>query len=83
MFPDMVDLTPFREVFKGEDAGQIFFLSIDLGAPWAKWLPHLRAIDELLPTPNVQAHVVKLVRDFDNSSSGDGLKTPHSVSVRR
>src|SRR5262245_6723779 len=48
MFPEMVDLTPFREVLVRLEARNKFLLSIDLGEPWPRWGPHLQAIDELL-----------------------------------
>lgn len=63
LFPDNVDLRHFREVLLNEPARQQFFEALDLSAPWSRWQPHLRAIDELLPTANVTEHVKKLVSD--------------------
>jgi len=63
LFPDNVDLCHFREVLLNAPARQQFFEGLDLGASWSKWQPHLRAIDEILPTVNVAEHVRKLVND--------------------
>jgi len=63
LFPDNVDLCHFREVLLNEPARQQFFEGLDLSAPWSRWQPHLRAIDELLPTANVKQHVTALVND--------------------
>jgi DNA-binding NtrC family response regulator len=62
MFPEMVELTPFREVLVGPEARKTFLLNIDLGEHWSKWGPHLQAIDELL-TSDVIAADVKTVLD--------------------
>lgn len=61
LFPDNVDLAQFREVLLNATARQQFFQGLDLGEPWNKWQPHLRAIDELLPTASVTEHVKTLV----------------------
>ena len=64
MFPDLVDLASFREVLTSAEARQQFFLGIDVGGPWNEWRPHLRAIDELLPSADVAAHVAALLADL-------------------
>ncbi len=60
LFPDNVDLAKFREVLLSAPLRQQFFEQLDLNEPWHKWQPHLRAIDELLPTANVAEHVTTL-----------------------
>lgn len=60
MFPDMVDLVPFREVLSHAEARAEFISSLDLGAPPQKWLPHLQALDELIFADVVAAHVAVL-----------------------
>ncbi len=62
MFPDMVDLAPFREVLTNADARAKFIDDLDLGAPWQAWQPHLRALDELLATDVVANHVAELMK---------------------
>ncbi len=62
MFPDMVDLTPFREVLTSADARAKFIESLDLGAPWQAWQPHLRALDELLVSDVIANHVAELMK---------------------
>lgn len=61
MFPDMVDLSPFRDVFLNPKPRQEFFDTLDLSETWNEWQPHLRAIDELLPTADIAGHVKSLV----------------------
>lgn len=61
LFPDNVDLTQFREVLMNTEARQQFFQGLDLSEPWSKWQPHLRAIDELLPTANVADHIRTMI----------------------
>lgn len=66
MFPEMVDLTPFREVLSRAEARERFFSDIDLAEPWPKWSPHLQALDELLTseviTADLRANLVGLVK---------------------
>ncbi len=62
MFADTVDLAPFREVLTSEEARKQFISSIDVGAPWQEWLPHLRALDELLVSDVVANHVAELMK---------------------
>lgn len=64
LFPDNVDLTQFREVLMNKDARQQFFQELDLSEPWNKWQPHLRALDELLPTAGVADHLAALVQEI-------------------
>jgi len=53
LFPDNVDLTPFRDVMLSTAARQQFFDALNLGEPWNKWQPHLRALNQLLPTVGI------------------------------
>lgn len=80
MFPDMVDLTPFREVLTSADARAKFIDNLDLGAPWQAWQPHLRALDELLVSNVVAKHVVELTKTLTKgnpSLAGRLLATCH------
>jgi DNA-binding NtrC family response regulator len=70
MFPDMVDLTPFRQVLVRAEARKAFLLSIDLGEEWPKWGPHLQAIDELLASDVIVADVKTLLDDLVRRAPG-------------
>lgn len=64
LFPDLVDLAPFREVLTNAEARKEFIWSIDVGAPWQEWNPHLRALDELLLSDVVSGHATELIGDL-------------------
>lgn len=64
LFPDNVDLAKFREVLLSGPLRQEFFDQLNLNDSWHKWQPHLRAIDELLPTCVVAEHVTSLLHDL-------------------
>ena len=68
MFPEMVDLAPFREALIGEEERSRFFERMDLNATWSKWNPHLRALDELVVSDNVKNHVAELVSTLSKGS---------------
>lgn len=64
MYPEMVDLTPFREVLTSEEARKKFILDIDVGEQWPKWAPHLQALDELLLSDVVATHVKEVLSEL-------------------
>lgn len=64
LFPDCVDLSPFREVLRHPDARSKFFTSLDLSENWPKWGPHLQAIDELLTSDAIIADVTNLIEEL-------------------
>lgn len=64
MYPEVVDVTPFREVLVSEESRTEFFANIDVTEKWPKWHPHLRAIDELLGSDVVRHHVCGLVKSL-------------------
>ncbi|MGD9712685.1 MAG: sigma 54-interacting transcriptional regulator [Thermomicrobiales bacterium] len=66
MFPDMVDLEPYREVLTSADARKVFFLHLDLSDQWPKWSPHLQALDELLDSDAIAADVRTLLGELVN-----------------
>lgn len=61
LFPDLVDLTKFREVLINEEARKELIDGINVASNWANWLPHLRALDELLVSAVVAEHVAALL----------------------
>jgi DNA-binding NtrC family response regulator len=64
MFPEMVDLAPFRKVLVREDARRQFLLTMDLGQQWSKWDPHLRVLDDLVASEVILADVKSLLDDL-------------------
>lgn len=64
LFSDSVDLAPFSEILLNAPTREQFFQELDLGAPWNKWQPHLRTLDELLSTLNIADHVTTLIADM-------------------
>lgn len=64
-FPEFADTTPYREALRNVSMLAEFFAGLDLGEPKPRWLPHLRAVDELLEGdalgPPVSAAVAALV----------------------
>lgn len=64
MFPEMVDLTPFRDVLANPDARYEFLGNADFGDTWHAWQPHLRAIDELAEADGVASHCIDVVREL-------------------
>lgn len=63
-FPEFADTTPYREVLSSPEARRGFFSDIDLGSPSQHWLPHLRAIAELLRADPVASQVADLTVDL-------------------
>lgn len=64
MFPDMVDLAPFRAVLSYDSARSEFLSTLDLTEPLQKWLPPLRALDELLASEVVASKVSPLLESL-------------------
>lgn len=64
LHPDLMDLAPFREVLVIAEARRSFLLDIDLNAAWHKWLPPLRAIDELLQSDVIAEDVKDIVQEL-------------------
>ncbi len=64
LFVDNVDLANFRDVMLNTTAREQFFQELDLDAPWCKWQPHLRALDEILSTANITDHVTALLANM-------------------
>jgi hypothetical protein len=74
IFPDMVNLVPFREVLIEASAREEFFQNIDIGAFWNAWLPHLRTLDELIASDAVRSHVVDLIDELVGRDPGQAIK---------
>ena len=64
MFPEMVDLAPFREVLTNAETRRTFILGLDVGEQWREWEPHLQAIDELLLSDAVVLQVKGVLGEF-------------------
>jgi len=61
LFPDLVDLTKFREVLINAEARKELLVGIDVTSYVVHWHPHLRALDELLASSVVAEHVASLL----------------------
>jgi DNA-binding NtrC family response regulator len=57
LFPDLVDLTPYRNVMTSVESRKQFIAAVDVGEHWGKWRPHLRALDELVASDVVATDV--------------------------
>ncbi len=73
LFPNMVDLAPFREAFISEDVRERFFDNLDLES-WNKWQPHLRALNKLVLSDVVKTHVAELVGRLVNGKPQTAAK---------
>ncbi len=60
-FPEFADTEPYREVLRNAETMAEFFSGLDLGAPKQEWLPHLRAIDELLANNELEPDVIACI----------------------
>ncbi|MBN2031664.1 MAG: sigma 54-interacting transcriptional regulator [Deltaproteobacteria bacterium] len=74
LFPDTVDLAPFREIFTNMSARVEFFENLDLGAPWQKWKPQLQAIDELLASKLFASHVSELMTTMAKTDAQHAMR---------
>lgn len=64
MFPDLVDLTEFRQVLKAPKQLRKFLFDMNLNARWDNWQPYLRAINELIASNVINEHVMTIVTDL-------------------
>ena len=63
LFPDMIDLAPYREVLNDPEAQREFIAGIDVGGHWSTWKPRLWALDELAVTDVVVTGIAKGVAE--------------------
>jgi len=73
-FPQFVDTAPYREVLSNPEAQKRFFLGLDLGAPENQWLPHVRAIDEMLSADAVGSNVAGLAAELARRDPGQAVR---------
>ena len=73
-FPEFADTAPYREVLSNPEARKRFFSHLDLGAPKNEWLPHVRAIDEMLLADAVGSHVVDLAAELAKRDPGQAVR---------
>ncbi len=73
-FPQLVDTAPYREVLSNPEARQTFFSDLDLGAPENQWLPHVRAIDEMLSADAVGSNVADLATELAKRDPGQAVR---------
>ena len=73
-FPEFADTAPYREVLSNPEARKRFFSHLDLGAPENQWLPHVRAIDEMLSAEAVGSHVADLAAELAKRDPGHAVR---------
>jgi transcriptional regulator with AAA-type ATPase domain len=73
-FPEFADTTPYREVLSNPEARKLFFSGLDLGAPEYQWLPHVRAIDEMLSADAVGSGVAELAAGLAKRDPGQAVR---------
>jgi hypothetical protein len=70
LYRELVDLTQFRQALISGKEREKFFAGIDMNAPWSQWLPHLRALDELIQSDPVEKHVTELIGELAQRTPG-------------
>lgn len=73
-FPEFADTMPYCEILSSPEARKDFFSGLDLGAPRQHWLPHLRAIDELLAADIVASHVADLAGELAERDPSQAMR---------
>ena len=73
-FPEMADTTPFREVLSTRENREQFFATLDLNESKNTWLPHLRAVNELLGSKEVEDHVRTIIKDLGQRDPGQAVQ---------
>lgn len=68
MFPEMVDLAPYRKVLTAETAREEFFSKLDMGEPWQSWQPHLRALNELVISEVIATHTQNILKNITKTA---------------
>ena len=70
LFPELIDLTPFREVLTSAEARKELIAGLNVGAHSTQWQPHLWALDDLVASDVVAAHIADLVAERARSEPG-------------
>jgi len=70
LFPDLIDLAPYREVLTSAAARKELITGLDVGAHSTQWQPHLWALDELVVADAVAADLAELVAGRVRSEPG-------------
>lgn len=73
-FPEFADTGPYREVLRATEAQAEYFTKLDVGAPKQSWLPHLRAVDELLAGNEMEPDVVARIGELADRDPGQALR---------
>ncbi|MBN1606477.1 MAG: sigma 54-interacting transcriptional regulator, partial [Polyangiaceae bacterium] len=73
-FPQFADTAPYRQALCTREQREAFFLGLDVRAPETRWLPHLRALDELLVEDAIASHVQDLVAAWVAKDVGQALQ---------
>ncbi len=75
-FPEFADTGPYREVLRAAEAREEYFTRLDLSASRQEWLPHLRAIDELLASKELDADICAHVGALAERDPGPVRRRP-------
>ena len=70
LFPELIDLTPYREVLTSGEARKEFIAELNVEAHSTQWQPHLWALDELVAADAVAADLAELVAGRVRSEPG-------------
>jgi DNA-binding NtrC family response regulator len=73
-FPEFADTGPYREVLRVAEAQAEYFTKLDVGGPKQSWLPHLRAVDDLLASDELEPDVVARVGELADRDPGQALR---------
>lgn len=73
-FPEFADTAPYRELFRTPEARKEFFSDLHLGAPRQLWLPHLRAITELLAVDGAAPEIPDLAAELARRDPGQAVR---------
>jgi DNA-binding NtrC family response regulator len=73
-FPEFADTGPYREVLRVAEAQEEYFAKLDVGAPKQAWLPHLRAVDELLAGNELEPDAVARIGSLADRDPGQALR---------
>ncbi len=73
-FPEMAPTAPYKKVLQKVGERETFFKTFDLGNVKLRWLPHIKAIDELLKGDAVLESIDEHVGGFTERDPGQAVK---------
>lgn len=73
-FPELADFQPHKVVLSNPSELKRFFDELDLSGPKTRWLPHLRAVSELVQAPALSVEVATLLRVMASQAPGSTIR---------